>query len=455
MLDLSVFSTSDFQSLNLQQRLAFHGVMQGWNVLIIGGGGVGKSFLINKLTRHIPGLVVLGPTGTAAINVGGQTVDSFFGFGRHFLKPEEGRVIHPALLETLKRTTRILIDEFGSLRRDKLQLIDIRLRAAKGNNLPFGGVQIIGSGDFCQIKPVLPEKTPEFGLFKKHYGVMDVYPFFADGFNEYGFKPYLLSEYIRQDDPLEQHILKHIRLALDIPGALDRLHLRLSERPVDNAVVLCCLKRIAQGHNQRAYAKVNGREKAYLSDQEGEIDFEPAQPYIGLKDSVRVVITVNDPASGYYNGDIGTVVSMDDGGVHVQLDRGKDVYVTPYTWDFLQQSTDAEGNVSRRRKGGFTQLPLLMAYGITIHRSQGMTLPSAHIDLTGGFFAEGMPYVALSRVGKFANLSLSRRLSVKDIKYSKEAIEITKTLSMLALKRQAEDVSMLSAASSLAIPLSA
>ena len=435
MNELSVFSSDDFKGLTRNQKLPFYQIMKGKSVLIVGGGGVGKSHLTCQVARHVPGLVILGSTGTAAVNVGGQTVDSFFGFGRHFLTPAEGAKMHHATLATLKRVKSILIDEFGALRRDKLQLIDIRLRAAKGNELPFGGVQVIGVGDFCQIKPVLPRDKPEAKLFYQHYGKRDVYPFLAPDFDKYNLTPYLLSEYVRQTDPYEQHILKHIRLGLDVKEAVKRINAIVRKAPDYDTIVLCGLKSVAERYNKAKYERLNQTEFSYESEQEGEVEYPPAPATVRLKQGARVVITINNPSENYYNGDLGTVLSMDNDGVEVELDRGPVVFVEKYTWDFLQQETFDNGDVSRRRVGGYTQLPIMLAYGITIHRSQGMTLPSAHIDLTGGFFSEGMCYVALSRTKTLRNLSLSRPLYHKDVFYSQVAIDVTKKLSHLALSR--------------------
>lgn len=439
MQDLSVYTTQDYLSLNHRQKLAFHAAMAGDNMLILGGGGVGKSYLTRTLVRHLPGLVVLGSTGTAAVNISGQTVDSFFGLGRHFMRIEDAVKVPRALREILHGVKRILIDEFGALRRDRLAIMDHRLRVAKNCNLPFGGVQIIGVGDFCQIKPVLPEKSNEFKLFKDHFGHKDVYPFMNHDYDSYELTPHLLTSYVRQQNAAEQELLKRLRLGRDLPKVLRALHQRISPTKMDEAIVLCCLKRVAARHNEQRYASIGALERVYYAEQEGEVEGEPAPGEIRLKEGVRVVVTVNDQSNGYYNGDIGTVVSMDEAGVNVLLDRGKEVYITPFEWLFYNQTVREDGGVNRKTKGWYQQLPLMLAYGITIHRSQGMTLPAAHVDLTGGFFAEGMPYVSLSRVPSLSSLSLSRQLRPSDIKVNAEAIRVTEHLSHLALNRTAED----------------
>lgn len=443
MTELSVFSTNDYKSLNLRQRIAFHAALSGENMFIVGGGGVGKSYLTRIIIRHLPGLIVLGSSGTAAVNIGGQTVESFFGLGRHFITPTEAKKIHPRQIEYFKKLKAILIDEFGALRRDKLQLIDIRLRIARGVDLPFGGVQVIAVGDFCQIKPVLPERSEEKSLFHKFFGVKDVYPFMGEGYEDYGLKPYLLNEYVRLDNHEDQKILKSIRLGKNLGKSINALNARMSQVPSTDSLILCSLRRKADFYNKKKFAETPGEVFCFEAEQEGEVDNFPSPLSVELKVGARVVLTVNSISENYGNGDLGTVVHIEVDKVIVQLDRGPVVDVEQYEWNFYSQTVNDAGGVSRKTIGKYRQFPIILAYGITIHRSQGMTIPNVHIDMEGGFFSEGMPYVAFSRAPSLSKVSSSRPIRISDIFVNASAVKMTEQLSLAALSRTDEDIARL------------
>lgn len=440
MTCLSVYSTNDYLSLNVRQRIAFHAAMSGDNMFIIGGGGVGKSYLTKIIIRNLPGLIVLGSSGTAAVNIGGQTVDSFFGLGRNFLSPAEAKKIHPRQIECFKKVKAILIDEFGALRRDKLHLIDMKMRIARGVDLPFGGVQVIAVGDFCQIKPVLTDKNKEKLLFKEFFGESDVYPFMQNNYEEYGLKPYLLNEYVRLDNSEDQKILKSLRLGRGLDRCVKALNSRISKTILPDAVVLCSLKKRAHYYNQKKFSEIKGEVFCFYSEQEGEVENYPSPELIEIKIGSRVVLTVNSISENYGNGDLGSVVHVEPEKIFVQLDRGPLVEVEQYEWSFFSQSVNGSGGISRKTVGKYRQFPIMLAYGMTIHRSQGMTIPKIHIDMTGGFFSEGMPYVAFSRAPSLSSISASRQLRVSDIFVNAAAVEITERLSTEALLRTNDDL---------------
>jgi ATP-dependent DNA helicase PIF1 len=432
-ISLSVYGTTEFKSLNMRQRLAFCSAMSGQNIFITGGGGVGKSHLIAALERHLRGIVLTAPTGVAAVNIKGQTLDRFMGFNTEYKNVKNVRKMRKDVRERLEKLQILLVDEVGTARCDKIDLVDARLKAAKKSKAPFGGVQVIFVGDFCQLKPVLNLKTEEGQFYKQDYGNR-LYAFESESWHQANIQPHVLNEYFRQDDEMQRKVLRFLRLGREIPTAVHFVNTMAKGETRDDALVLCTTNARADKINTDKYEILSGEERIFRCKVDGSFSTRPAAEVIKLKRGARIMLLANTPEKGFSNGDMGDVVKMSSTSVTVMLDRGFSVEVEMKVWEEFEYVVGAKG-LEKEVTASYEQLPIRLAYAVTIHKCQGLTLESAVVDLTGGSFAEGQTYVALSRVRSFKNLKLTKKLLVRDVKFSPLAVEFTEESSCLAIER--------------------
>lgn len=422
-----------FKSLNIEQKISFCAAMSGEDMLVTGGGGVGKSHFIKTLKKHKPDMVVSASTGVAAVNVDGVTVSSFFGFFR----------IEPVLFDLnqitrdsedrIKETSCLLIDEFSMTRIDQFHLIDKVFKYVKKSNLPFGGVQIIIVADFCQLKPVMSMSFEARNKFNKLFGLKE-YGFESSLFQEKNITPYLLSEYIRNEHPEQSHSLKCLRLGINIDKAVDYINSIVSKEIHKDAIHLCTTNKSADSINKEKYEAIQNPEKTFYAQIINDgIDDCPVARVIKMKVGTRVMFVANNSDEDYYNGDLGTITGFSVDGARVVLDRGPVKIVKQHEWNDKKHQYSKNYN-------GIKQIPLTLAFAITIHKSQGMTLPRATLDLRSGCFTEFQAYVGLSRVGDLRNITLLRPLLVSDITINKKAVDFTFFASKLALARRENDI---------------
>ena len=437
-ISLSVYGTTEFKGLNTRQKIAFCAAMSGQNIFITGGGGVGKSHLINAFERHMRGIVLTAPTGVAAVNIAGQTLDRFMGFNTEYKNVKTVRRMRKDVRERLERLKVLLIDEVGTARCDKIDLIDARLKAAKKSKEPFGGVQVIFVGDFCQLKPVLNLKTEEGQLFKQDYGKR-LYAFESDSWVNANIQPHVLNEYFRQDDEMQKKVLRFLRLGREIPTAVHFVNQMATGDIRDDALVLCTTNARAHNINTNRYAELSGEERIFRCKIEGQFSTRPSAELIKLKRGARIMLLANTPDKGFSNGDMGEIVNMSPKSVTVMLDRGFSVEVETKVWEEFEYVVGPKG-LTKEVSASYEQLPISLAYAVTIHKCQGLTLDSAVVDLTGGVFAEGQTYVALSRVRSFKNLKLTKKLLVSDVKFSPLAVSFTEDSSNSAIQRTEIDL---------------
>ena len=233
----SVLTSPDFATLNEGQKITALAAMQGKNILISGGGGVGKSHLIRFIVQHLTDLILTASTGIAAINIMGQTLDSLMGFNQSVKTPLDARKMDDATVERLALVTAILIDEVSMVRADKLDMLDQRLQAAKGNSLPFGGVQIILVGDFCQLPPVVSNKAADKQyqrLYQKR-----LFAFESDVYPRAGFTPYVLNEYVRQGHEETRRVLRNLRMGNKIQDGVDFINSAARGRVNEYSLCAC------------------------------------------------------------------------------------------------------------------------------------------------------------------------------------------------------------------------
>lgn len=435
----SIRSHSDFKGLNEGQKIAALAAMEPGNMLLSGGGGVGKSHLIKILCTFIPSLVLTASTGAAAVNILGQTIDSFMGFNKSIRTPSQAAFMDEKTKERLSVLTHLLIDEVSMTRADKLDMIDTRLKAAKESARPFGGVKVILVGDFCQLPPVVSNSFSD-REYKKAYGER-LFAFESHAYERARFVPYILNEYVRQGDIETRRHLRNLRMGHRVDAAVDFINRSALGEVSEGSLRICKTNARVNDINRYSFLKLNTPIFTAHSVKEGYFpnNAAPVDEKIPLRQNCRLLIMTNEPERGYLNGDLGVFVGFQNEHLVVDLDRGGRVYVETKTWENSAYENEGDEGLERKAVGRFTQYPVRLGYAITGHKSQGMTLDSAVVDFSGGFNADGLAYVILSRVKSFNNLKLTEPLTAKDVKTSIKARDFTFKISMNALARREKD----------------
>lgn len=389
-------------------------------VFVTGRAGTGKSHFIRALVENDPGYpqAVLAPTGLAAMNIGGQTVHSFFGFPP---RPLIGNHEKPNwfFTRTARALKRLIVDEVSMLRADVLDAMDQHLKVARKSQRPFGGVQMLLVGDFYQLPPVV---RGEESRLLEDAGYNSPYAFSAHVLRDAPLSAVELTEVHRQSDLDFIALLSAIRERRGVEDAVAMLNDACLERALkDRPVLLCATNAVADGYNVRGLASLAGTAAKYSGGFEGEApktqsDRFPAPIELTLKRGARVIFTQNDPEARWVNGTLGTVKDLDETIISVGLDAGGDVEVERAVWPQARWSWNAsENRMEVKEEYKYVQFPLAPAWALTIHKAQGMTLDAVEIDLGRGAFAPGQTYVALSRARAMEGLRLSRPLTPRDV----------------------------------------
>ncbi len=389
-------------------------------VLVTGRAGTGKSHFIRSLVDADPTFpqAVLAPTGLAAMNIGGQTIHSFFGFPP---RPMIGNAEKPNwfFARTARAIRRLIVDEVSMLRADVLDAMNTHLQIARKSSRPFGGVQMLLVGDFYQLPPVV---RGDEGQLLEDAGYATPYAFSAHVLRDAPLASVQLTEVYRQTNQDFISILSSIRERHGVEEAVTILNTVCHDRALPKRpVLLCATNAVADNYNARGLANLEGAAARYSGGFEGETpkaqgDRFPAPMELVLKRGARVIFTQNDAAGRWVNGSLGTVNELDDTIIGVTLDSGDDVEVERATWPQAKWSWNAsENRMEVKEEYKYVQFPLAPAWALTIHKAQGMTLDSVEIDLGRGAFAPGQTYVALSRARSMETLRLTRPLSPRDV----------------------------------------
>jgi ATP-dependent DNA helicase PIF1 len=393
------------------------------HLFVTGRAGTGKSTLLRCLKEAITEeMVVVAPTGLAAVNVGGQTIHSFFGFPPRLIRPDDIRRSRNGRL--MRRLKFLVIDEVSMVRSDLMWAIDQSLRVNRGRpREPFGGVRLALFGDLHQLPPVINEAEVAEHLEAQHGG-----PFFfslAALREGAGTALIELTQVFRQHDAGLLAILNHIR-----DGAVGRADLAvLNERvrPIrtlaegESYVILTPTNAAASRINLAYLAALPGQASAYAAGISGDFNSaaHPTDEKLVLKPGAKVMLLRNDPERRWVNGSIARIARLEAERVWIALDgaeHGAEHEVEQVAWENRRYAYDkAQEKIVETVAGTFRQFPLRLAWALTIHKSQGLTLDHVYLDLGRGAFAHGQTYVALSRCRSLAGLALARPLRGEDI----------------------------------------
>ncbi len=405
---------------------------QGEGVLFVTGrAGTGKSTLLRQLRALAKrNVAVVAPTGLAAVNAQGQTIHSFFKFAPKLIKPAEVRGA-----KILKSLDCLIIDEVSMVRADLMDGIDRALRLARGRpRQPFGGVQLLLFGDVHQLSPVIQREL--YPYFDEAYG--GIYFFHAPAFREAVCQMLELTEVFRQKDGDFVSVLNAIRDGRAGPEELGVLNARVM--PLDkvadpsSAVILTPTNQAAFDLNREALGRLKGAVTPFEATVTGQFEEAafPTEKVLHLKPGAKVVLLRNDPKGRWVNGSLAEIVLIKGGQVHIAVNN--EVHeLEPVTWENTRYGLDEEsGELTSTAIGKFRQLPIRLAWAMTIHKAQGLTLDAVYLDLGRGSFAHGQTYVALSRCKTLAGLGLARAIRRSDIIFDRAALGYLEIFSPLA-----------------------
>jgi ATP-dependent DNA helicase PIF1 len=426
--------------LNDEFRHAFDLIeRQGQSVFITGKAGTGKSTFLHYLRETTSkATVVLAPTGVAALNVGGQTIHSFFQFPPTLIDPNSiRRRKNTKLFENLKT---LIIDEVSMVRADVMDGIDTALRIQRGNmTTPFGGVQVVLCGDLFQLPPIVRDGEMK-AFFEEQYG--GPYFFFAKVFHELSPSSVELTTIYRQRDDAFIRVLNRIRerdLDAQLFSVLNAHIQRGNDGQLDTSfITLTATNEAAYQKNRSCLAHLNSKAFTYRAVVTGLFDpsIYPTEAMLELKRGAQVMLLKNDSEKRWVNGTLGQIRFLND--KKVSVDVGGTVYdVEPETWENIQYRYHRDTNrIEEEVIGTFTQYPLRLAWAITIHKSQGQTFDKVLIDLGRGAFAHGQTYVALSRCTSLDGIVFSRPVTPRDILFDERVYGYTKVFPPIATPRQ-------------------
>lgn len=400
----------------------------GRSVFLTGKAGTGKTTFLKHIARTTTKrFVVLAPTGVAAINAGGNTIHSFFllplcpylpdvkELVTEYQMPERFRGLNREKLKIIRTLDLLIIDEISMVRADLLDAVDMTLRKCRRNDRPFGGVQLLMIGDAQQLSPVVKDSERQY--------ISQVYPspyfFHSKALQKMSYITIELTKVYRQkdadfldilnairDNKLDADILQRLNSRVAAPGRTDE---DIDEDGGSNTIRLTTHNAQADEVNTRKLDALKGEAVHFEAHIEGEFpeNMYPADSVLTLKEGAQVMFLRNDSEGRYYNGKIGKVLKIcGEESVEVVCPDGIVVEVGPSEWCNTQYSLDKEsGEIRQDVAGTFRQLPLRIAWAITIHKSQGLTFDKVIIN-AGAAFAFGQVYVALSRCRSLEGITL-------------------------------------------------
>lgn len=398
----------------------------GGNLFVTGRAGTGKSTLLKALRDHfVDRMVVLAPTGLAAINIGGQTIHSFFGFPPRLIQP--GDIRRSRNGRVMRKLDFVVIDEASMVRSDLMWAIDQSLRANRGRpKEAFGGARLLLFADLHQLPPVVQEIEVQAHL-EDAFGGQFFFnvPALQD---DAGTSRLELDRIFRQTDEKLIGVLNAIREG-DL-GEADMEVINSRVRPIrtlsegEPYVILTTTNAAARRINTAYLDALPGDVQQFSATVTGDFaaNVQPAEAVLDLKTGAKVMMLRNDPDRRWVNGTIARIAKLSEKKVTILID-GREHDVEPVAWEHRRYAFDqAKEKIVETVSGTFKQYPLRLAWALTIHKAQGLTLDKVYVDFGRGTFAHGQAYVALSRCRTLEGVVLARPLLRQDVIFDARAI---------------------------------
>ncbi len=385
-------------------------------IFITGGAGTGKSTFVRWMMSQFKGSVLLGaPTAQSAINIGGKTLHSLCQLPPDWIVKKD--IQKAPQRKEIQEAKLLIIDEISMVTANVLDGVSGFLRLNRKIDKPFGGLPVLMVGDMFQLPPIVKDSSRT--LYERIYGSAKFYN--AKCLRETTYYAVEFTKTYRQSDQHFVNLLSRLREGVDLPQSLAKLNSEctITRSPQDNAVWLSPRNNEVTSRNIRELAKINSPARTCRGQLTGQFKSSqlPSPMELTLKLGAQMMFTKNDPAKRWVSGSVGTVQRILDEKIFILLaDSNKIVDVGKSKWVEYQYGWNVHTNkIERSEIGSYIQFPLLPAWAITIHKSQGKTIERVHLDLGGGAFETGQTYVALSRCRSLKGLSMARHLTTSDI----------------------------------------
>lgn len=388
-------------------------------IFLTGAAGTGKTTLLERVKNQLSlKKMVVAPTGIAALNIGGTTINSAFRIGFDTI-PVITKSKDPRFNKLLRNLELLIIDEVSMVRAPMLDAISQSLQIHRSSEKPFGGVHVLACGDLFQLPPIIKESEERI-IYEKYESV---YFFDSHSFKEMDEIHYFeLTESFRQEEDQKFcELLNNIRIGHDLESTINQINSNCFDPTLESDffMTLTSRKKRAEELNEYKLSHIEGQEEIIKSKESGDLNENdlPAPRELKIKVGANVMFIKNDPEGRWVNGTLGTVSEcLDKKKKHIKIKiNNKTHKVEREEWNKVRFTYDDDSDeVLEEVVSSFKQFPIKLGWAVTIHKSQGLTLESCSVDLGSGAFATGQAYVALSRCKNLNSLHLQRELKVSD-----------------------------------------